>query len=219
MATIQTLARLALVAALTVILAPASAQSQSVGAPLSLLPPAAKAKKQAAPHATAVRKPARRAKASVAAAPRTPVAAPRTPAAVPAASVAAIDHVMGGENSAGLIARLPWWRRDAVNPDEAAMSQVLAAADAWLDARGTEAYASASPAQFANAGDGGSLFVEAGAFNPLDRLAPAPQPANPAWLYSLLAVLGGALAAVAAGLLLVRLVRRRSLVLSAPTEV
>jgi hypothetical protein len=188
MKAIPTLARLVLVAALTLILAPAHAQS--VGAPLSLLPPAAKAKKhvvkQTAPRATAVRRTVRRT--------NTPTATAQTTA-----------NVMGGDTSVALTAQLPWWRSDEKTAmrhrEEAAESQILSAADTWIESSisGVGAYAAASAAQFDAAFSAGDPpIVAAGDFNPLDRVAPDLPPADRSGRYGLLALLAGALAAAAA---------------------
>ena len=191
MRAIATLPPLALIAALALILAPAHAQSQS-GAPLSLAPPPAKAKKPTAPHTTAThataRKSVHKAKAI----------------SIPAAPM------RRGDPSVALISQLPWWQSDektiARHRDEAAMSQVLTATDAWLDssAGATRAYTAASIGQIVAADDGDEasgpavMFVEPTDFNALDSIADTHQPAPRPWLYGFLTLLAGGLAATAA---------------------
>jgi len=109
------------------------------------------------------------------------------------------DNVMRGGDSVSLIGRLPWWRNNALQPirygSEEAQSQVLAAADAWLVATGT---AVADAVLTGDIEPESIVIADAGEFNAIDRaLASVQVPSSPAFWHSLVAILGGAVAAAA----------------------
>jgi hypothetical protein len=189
------LARLALAAALMLILAPAHAQPQP-GAPLSLSPPQDKAKKHTARPRTLVRRSVR-----------------RTKAAPPS------DVVMRAEPGVALISKLPWWASDEKTAarirEEGSRSQVLTAADTWLQSSATGAYAAASLSQLIRAEDESPVLVEPSDLSALESVAGTPADRS-SWLYGFLALLAGAIAAAATARLLFA---RRTVVLTPEAEV
>jgi hypothetical protein len=144
------------------------------------------------------------------AAPSTAMSSPQ-PASdefVPAAS----DNVMRGSDSVSLIARLPWWRGDPMQTiqygGEDVESKVLAAAEAWLGGNDGSAVNRISEEAFASAPPPGAIVVaDAGQANEIDLAASSanspsaanavPPAPNQSFLFSLIALLAGAAAAVA----------------------
>jgi hypothetical protein len=129
------------------------------------------------------------------------------------------DRVMRDGDSVSLIARLPWWRNDRLQPvrygSPAAESQVMAAARAWQlasatvdvpatdEGRGRDASSRQGSESRGGESRGGDHVVvaEAGELNAIDRaFAAVSPPYVPTFWHSLIAVLGGALAAVLAAL-------------------
>ena len=149
-------------------------------------------------------------------------AAPKPRAAFAQASE---GRVMGGADSVSLIARLPWWRNDNNMQTiryggPQAQSQVMAAAEAWLANSDTSDdsfdnivgnermrfdMADPSGARIGGLRKGDLLSVaDAAEFNHIDAAAsevseasPEPPPVDRTLLHSILAILGGALAAAA----------------------
>jgi hypothetical protein len=117
---------------------------------------------------------------------------------------ASTDNVMRGGDSISLIAKLPWWRNhrlQEVNYGSAeAENQVMAAADAWLAARGSDAATDdATGESFGLDSDEATSVADAGDVNDIDLTAASvPAPPTPTFLQSLFALLGGAVAAAAA---------------------
>ena len=116
------------------------------------------------------------------------------------------DNVMRGTDTVSLIARLPWWRNDRMQAirygSEEAESKVLAAADAWLTSNSGESGADdAAGETFALAAadeTAAVLVAESGEPNDIDLAATSvPAPSTPTFLQSLIALLGGAMAAAA----------------------
>ena len=200
MGTIRSLliAGAALLAGFGSIHAPARAASKAAGAPLSLTPPALQAKKPpASVRLTKVRKPIRTAKRRAA------------PPVVAQGGDQDLDTVMRGDDSIGLIARLPWWHSDPWESirlrEKAGASQVLTIAEGWV---GPGAQPIETPAvQAAPDNDvhrdslAASALADPSELNAID-LATANQGVPRSWLKGLVAMLGGALAAAAVGLLL-----------------
>jgi hypothetical protein len=114
------------------------------------------------------------------------------------------DNVMRGGDSISLIAKLPWWRNhrlQEVNYGSAeAENQVMAAADAWLAARGSDAATEGATGEsFGLDSDEATSVADAGDVNDIDLAATSvPAPPTPTFLQSLFAILGGAVAAAAA---------------------
>ena len=117
--------------------------------------------------------------------------------------------VMLGRDTTGLIAMLPWWRADeSRSPDPGRFaSPILTACDLWLgfpfattDAQSPTVRLAA--AQYADASDfvaNRIRIIDPGELNEIDLTAPdEPQGVGRSWLYGLLAILGGALAAISA---------------------
>jgi hypothetical protein len=112
---------------------------------------------------------------------------------------------MRGADSVSLIARLPWWRSTKMQVIEyrtaAAENQVMAAAAAWLATRGAPSLADADGdrdfglASADRAATVGLDVADAAQANTIDLAAAERPPPIPTFLQSLLAVLGGALAA------------------------
>jgi hypothetical protein len=113
------------------------------------------------------------------------------------------DNVMRDGSSISLVGRLPWWRNDALQPirygSGEAESQVMAAADAWLQAN-----AKADTDAVLAGGEERILVASAQEFNALDRaadpvasVASVPAPPSSTFWHSLIAILGGAIAAAA----------------------
>lgn len=223
MGTIRTAlsASAALIALMAIV--PAASQAQAPKAPLQVVPPADQAQpstragsKKKATKATA--KTTSDTSKTAASSPRQNADAiqpssktartnARTAAAVPVAAAPPIaqpkDNVMRGGDSISLIARLPWWRNDRMQPvsygSAEAKNQVLAAADAWFAANGGEAYVHSDTGEsFALASEEEAL-ADAGAVDDIEptAAAPVPAPPSPTFLQSLLAILGGAAAAAA----------------------
>src|SRR5258705_6396078 len=201
MGTIRTLmvAGAALLAGFLSVHPSARAESKAAGAPLSLTPPSLQAKKPAAIRLTKVRKPIRIAKRRAVA----PVMAQ--------GGDQDFDTVMRGDDSVGLIARLPWWRADAWETirqrEKARASQVLTIAEVWAGpgAEPINVKTAAAPAATAgNVADDGlaaSALADPSGLN-TTGLGTANHGAQRTWLRGLIAMLGGALAAAAVGLLL-----------------
>jgi hypothetical protein len=198
MATFRTLATVgAALCAGLLLYAPAEARDEATTtqtaaanrAPLKLTPPTQEPRK--ATRAATTKKPQRRA-ATV-----NTAAAKKEPPAI-----------MRGEDSVGLIAMLPWWRSDPMQAiryrEKEAESQVLTSAEAWL-APGSET-ASVNGRRLASSDefrDDEAMALSIGVVDPhdlneLDIAATdsSSRPANQSWLGAMLAMLGGALAAV-----------------------
>jgi hypothetical protein len=189
------------------IVGPASAEPQAVvvapGAPLKLTPPLRHAKTFTR-HTRTFKRTAR-------------ARMPRHTAQRREASVARPQEegtVMGGQNSIGLIAKLPWWRADEAQADrqreKEAESQVLSATEAWLSSPLAETEAASDYAQGSadelNGDDPTAetfTVADANEINEIDLAAAetaAPSdnsPSDRSWIHALLAVLGGAFAAAA----------------------
>jgi hypothetical protein len=123
------------------------------------------------------------------------------------------DNVMRGGDSISLIARLPWWRNDSMQAirysrGEELESKMMAAADAWVAqqessgfdiARGNDRLAKAELTVVPTAGDSGTIEVaDAGEINPIDLALDESGPPQQTFLQSLIALLGGAVAAASA---------------------
>ena len=111
------------------------------------------------------------------------------------------DRVMRGRDSVSLVGMLPWWRNDRMQPvtygSAEAESKVLEAAAVWIAANesGTESdyAASETPA------DEPIPVADAGEVNEIDRaVEQVPPPMGPTFMQSLLALIGGAVAAAVA---------------------
>jgi hypothetical protein len=112
------------------------------------------------------------------------------------------DNVMRDGDSVTLVGRLPWWRNDRLQEirygGAEAESKVLAAADAWLAANDPATASDLGLATHAprNESDERIIVADASEPNALDlAIASAPEPSVPAFWHSLIAILGGALAA------------------------
>ena len=118
------------------------------------------------------------------------------------------------QDTSGLIGMLPWWRTDPMESirylDRESNSGVLAAADAWLAASGTESYlaiAGLGTQPDATTDEVGELELDIGTeiadannLKPIDLLAVAvagPRMPDQPWLHAWLAMLAGGLAAAA----------------------
>ncbi len=138
-----------------------------------------------------------------------------------AAQRSGTSAIMGGESSIALIARLPWWRADQPHLLFARMnseveSQVLVAADAWLVTFASTNVAAGKGDRIELASTDGlndvalndlalndlalatdqATIVDSGELNEIDLTATqAPAGPDQSWLHTLLALLGGALAA------------------------
>jgi hypothetical protein len=116
----------------------------------------------------------------------------------------ATDHVMRGSHSVSLVGMLPWWRnnrmQDVSYGSEAAQSQVMAAADAWLAAHGGGRAVSDDDAADTTAAidradtDQPLEIADANEVNEIDLTAPP----EPSFLQSLISMISGAVAAAAA---------------------
>jgi len=114
------------------------------------------------------------------------------------------DRVMRGRDSVSLVAMLPWWRNDRMQTvnygSDVAESKVLEAAAVWLAANGEpeddrSAGGDSRPASVEEAIE----VADANVVNDIDLAAePVPPPMSPGFMHSLLALLGGAVAAAAA---------------------
>ena len=134
---------------------------------------------------------------------RTPGNATAKDRGPPSREPAPEDNVMRDGSSVSLVGRLPWWRNNALQPirygSGEAESQVMAAADSWLQANAK------ADTGAVLAGDEERIVVaSAQEFNALDRtadpiasVASMPAPASPTFWHSLIAILSGALAAAA----------------------
>jgi hypothetical protein len=121
-----------------------------------------------------------------------------------------LRNVMRGPDTIGLIARLPWWRAPDIQTieyrDKDYVSQVLSAADAWFIATTGETdvvrsdgivVASADELNEIDLADGAAFAAHD--FGQTDMAAAfIPESNEQSWLHALLALLGGALAAVSA---------------------
>jgi hypothetical protein len=119
--------------------------------------------------------------------------------------------IMRGQDSIGLIAKLPWWRADEANAqrqqEKQAESQIYSASAHWLGAPLADGGAASDDTR-ATAGelretDGVAddvTVADAGEINELDLAAAEapPAPSDKSWFHALLAVLGGAFAAASA---------------------
>ncbi|MPZ39693.1 MAG: hypothetical protein GEU95_16865 [Rhizobiales bacterium] len=114
------------------------------------------------------------------------------------------DNIMRGSDSVSLVGMLPWWRSDRMQDvsygSEEAESQVMAAADAWFVARGGRAVDDDDDARHTVAPADETLDIaDAGEINEIDLAAASqPTPPEPTFLQSLIAILGGVVAAAAA---------------------
>jgi hypothetical protein len=111
------------------------------------------------------------------------------------------DRVMRGRDSVSLVGMLPWWRNDRMQPvtygSAEAESKVLEAAAVWIAANGgaTESDHAASETPAAEP----ITVADAGEVNEIDRaLERVPPPVGPTFMQSLLALIGGAVAAAVA---------------------
>ena len=117
------------------------------------------------------------------------------------------DRVMRGRSSVSLVAMLPWWRNDRMQTvtygSPEAESKVLEAAAVWLAANAgapEEDRVASTPPVRPSANEAIELAnaAEANAIDLAAQAAPAPSAPSPIFLQSLLALIGGALAAAAA---------------------
>jgi hypothetical protein len=111
------------------------------------------------------------------------------------------DRVMRGRDTVSLVGMLPWWRNDRMQSvtygSAEAESKVLEAAAVWLAANAGAAEDNHSAAE--TTADEAIAVADAGEVNEIDRAAePVPPPTSPTFIQSLLALLGGAVAAAAA---------------------
>ena len=119
------------------------------------------------------------------------------------------------QDTSGLIGMLPWWHTDPMESirylDRESNGGVLAAADAWLAASGTESYLAIAglgtqpDATTDEVGelelDTGTEIADANNLKPIDLLAVAvagPRMPDQPWLHAWLAMLAGGLAAATA---------------------
>jgi len=112
------------------------------------------------------------------------------------------DRVMRGRDTVSLVGMLPWWRNDRMQSvtygSTEAESKVLEAAAVWLAANPGAAEDDRSVAETTPADDAITV-ADAGEVNEIDRAAePVSPPKSPTFMQSLLALLGGAIAAAAA---------------------
>jgi hypothetical protein len=114
--------------------------------------------------------------------------------------------VIRGPDTIALIAMLPWWRNDGMQAieygTEAANSKVMAATDAWLIQRGLSlSQMTTDDSLMAQAEDTtfDVAIADSEAVNEIDLAATPSSPPERSFIQSLIAVLGGALAAAAAG--------------------
>ncbi|MGH6768860.1 MAG: hypothetical protein ACRECO_07555 [Xanthobacteraceae bacterium] len=123
------------------------------------------------------------------------------------------DNVMRGADSISLIARLPWWRNDGMQTIRYSRgaeleSKMLAAADAWVAqhepsgfdiARGNDRLAKAEIIAAHIADEAGEFEIaDAGEINRIDLALDQSEPPQQTFLQSLIALLGGAVAAASA---------------------
>lgn len=112
------------------------------------------------------------------------------------------DRVMRGRSTISLLAMLPWWRntQDSTDASTQTESKVLQAAAVWIAANGaTEGDSVASAPQARASANEAIDLADAGEVNAIDRAAqPAPSAPSPIFLQSLLALIGGAVAAALA---------------------
>jgi hypothetical protein len=124
---------------------------------------------------------------------------------------AAVDTVMRGGDTPGLIAMLPWWRPDDWRPpgsDPGELeSPILTACDVWLGFPFATADAQSLTVRLSEAQHASEIDLVAdkirvadpAELNEIDLGAPAePQSGGRPWLRGLLALLGGALAVFSA---------------------
>jgi hypothetical protein len=123
----------------------------------------------------------------------------------------ASDNVMRGADSITLIARLPWWRNDSMQTirysrGDELESKMLAAADAWVAQHETTGLDIAhgnhrlAKAELIAAYAADEIEIaDAGEINQIDLLAvESSEPPQQTFLQSLIALLGGAVAAASA---------------------
>jgi hypothetical protein len=112
--------------------------------------------------------------------------------------------VIRGPDTIALIAMLPWWRNDRMQSieygGEAANSKVMAVADSWLVQHGSSLEeALVDSPTIAHAEATGTDIADPTAVNAIDLAAGPSHPREQSFIHSLLALLGGAIAAAAAG--------------------
>ena len=113
--------------------------------------------------------------------------------------------VMRGPDTIALIAMLPWWRSDPLQPiqygSEIANSKMMAATDAWLVQHGSslgEMTGNGSLIAHAEAASIDVAIADPDTINEIDLAAGPASPPERSFIQSLIAVLGGALAAASA---------------------
>jgi hypothetical protein len=122
---------------------------------------------------------------------------------------AAGGTVIRGGDTVSLIAALPWWRIDESRPPDPAQleSPILTACDLWLGFPFATADAQSLTVRLAAAQHASEIelaadrikVADADELNEIDMAAPVePQSASHPWLSALLALLGGAVAAISA---------------------
>ena len=121
----------------------------------------------------------------------------------PSAFAQANRGVIRGPDTIALIAMLPWWRSNPMQPiqyaSEAANSKVMAATDAWLVQRGSSLGEMTGDATMrAHAEAAGFAVADPDTVNEIDLAAGPASPPERSIIQSLIAVLGGALAAASA---------------------
>ena len=153
---------------------------------------------------------------------QSPQSAPPADAALPPATTppgrksqneprhaAAGGTVIRGGDTVSLIAALPWWRIDESRPPDPAQleSPILTACDLWLGFPFATADAQSLTVRLAAAQHASKIelaadrikVADADELNEIDMAAPVePQSASHPWLSALLALLGGAVAAISA---------------------
>jgi hypothetical protein len=185
----------------------------TLSAGLAWLPPAASAAPQSAPPSAPqpapqlVSPPAADAVAPALAAP------PPAPSRKPhdAGRSAGSGNVMRGSDTLSLVATLPWWRPDASRPPGSdpgeTESPILTACDVWLGFPFATADVQSLTVRLWTAQNVSEIdlvsdkvrVIDAGELNEIDLAAPnEPQSGTQPWLRSLLALVGGALAAFSA---------------------
>lgn len=165
----------------------------SAGTPLKLIPPP---KRSASTH-----------RAEETRQPHPTGARAASPADRLAARARSRGHVIEGPDSIDLIARLPWWRSPEMQtiryPDKEFVSQVLATADTWYATVIGVEPASEDGVQIAAADEINELDLAADdlagapSLTQSDTAIPyIPDPPEQSWVQAILAMIGGAFAAV-----------------------